>query len=244
MTIEPFETSFVPDVCAVDFLGRWQPGSVFRAMQEAGGAQCEQYGLAYAELSRHGLAWVLARAAVHMDKYPLYGQTVTVRTWPTAGRHAFFPRQFEFFADGEPVGCATSLYLLFDLDERKSAPPARLPSPVPVCDRPAPMAFAGNVRSLDAPTALSALTPGYHDIDMNGHVNNTRYVDWFCDQFPCDRHRGRMLVDLLVNYHFELHPDEPVTLSLQDMGDLSVMCGLRGDECCFKVEGRWRERQA
>ena len=32
---------------------------------------------------------------------------------------------------------------------------------------------------------------------MNQHVNNTRYVDWFMNQFPVEKHRRQMLGDLL-----------------------------------------------
>lgn len=242
MTIEPFVTTLKPDVCSVDFSGRWQPGSVLRAMQEVAGAQCESYGLDYLHTSKFGISWALTRASVHMDEYPLYGETIEVTTWPTAQRHTFFPRQFIFSSGGRQIGCATTLYVVFDLIERKIASAERLPAPVPVCDKPAPLPFPGAIKKLDAPEQSLVLTPGYRDVDMNRHINNTRYVDWFCDRFPIEKHRREMISDMTIHYNFEARPDEPITLTLQSEGDKSVMHGMRGDVCCFSIEATWKPR--
>ena len=227
----------------MDFTGHWQPGSVFRAMQEVAGAQCAGYGLSYSDMSQNGLAWVLTRACVRMDRYPVYGEPVEILTWPTASRHTFFPRHFAFMAGGEQVGLATALYVVFDLNERKIAPSSRLPHEVPVCERPAPLPMPGAVRRLDAPSENAVYTPAYHDADMNGHVNNTRYVDWFCDRFACAKHRKQELCELLVNYNLETRPDEPLTLALQSEGNISVMHGLRDGASCFAIEGKGEDRK-
>lgn len=242
MTIEPYVTTSTPDTCAIDFTGHWQPASVLRAMQEAAGEQCAGYGLSYPDLRPHGLAWVLTRAHLRMDAYPAYGQRVEITTWPTAQRHAFFPRQFTIAADGVTVGCMTAVYVVFDLNARKLAPATLLPSPVPACDRPAPLPFPGTVKALSADAERAPLIPGYRDADMNGHINNTRYVDWFCDRFPCERHERLMIADLLIHYNFEVRPGELLTLATQDTGDESVMHGLRDGVSCFAIEARWKPR--
>ena len=239
---QPYTVSFPLDMCAVDFTGRWQPGAVFRAMQEASSAHCASLHASYQELHALGLAWVLTRASLEMERYPTLGQTVTVSTWPTETRHAFFPRHYTFALDGEEIGRATALYVLLDIETRKIATPARLTVPIPVCPRPAPLPMPGNLTALEAPVRSASYTPVYTDLDMNGHVNNTRYVDWFMNQFPLEKHKREELARLLIHYHFEVRPEEPLRLELQEQGSLAAFHGISGDRPCFMLEGEWRAK--
>ena len=119
------------NMCSVDFTGHWQPGAIFRAMQEAADGHCHVLDLTFEHLRELGVAWVLSRAHLHMEDYPILGQRVTVRTWPGKTKHMFFPRYFTFEAEGKTLGCASTLFVLMDLEERKIAPATRLESPCP-----------------------------------------------------------------------------------------------------------------
>ena len=70
MPNEPYVYEITLDMCSVDFTGRWQPGAVFRAMQEAGDGHCHVLNLTFERLRGLGVAWVLSRARLHMDDYP------------------------------------------------------------------------------------------------------------------------------------------------------------------------------
>ena len=239
---EPFVYKLKSDMCSVDFTGHWQPGSVLRAMQEAGEGHCRRLHLTFEELRRKGVAWVLTRAKVQMDDYPMLGQEVTVRTWPGKTRHTFFPRYFTFEADGREVGRASSLFVLLDLQTRKIALPSRLDGEVPAYDIPPALPFPGNIQNLEAEPSRVDYTPVYTDFDMNRHVNNTRYVDWFMNQFPYERHERAVVSELLVHYYFEVTPHEPVTFVTREEGGVCVTQGVHGERVCFAIEGKWRER--
>ena len=94
MPNEPYVYETVLDMCSVDFTGHWQPGAIFRAMQEAGDGHCHVLDLTFERLRGLGVAWVLSRARLHMEEYPVLGQHVAVRTWPGKTRHMFFPRYY------------------------------------------------------------------------------------------------------------------------------------------------------
>ncbi len=189
MPHQPFVYETTLDMCSVDFTGSWQPGAVFRTMQEASDGHCHLLHVTFEEVRSLGLAWVATRGHLQMDRYPTFGQKVTVNTWPGKTRHMFFPRYYTFAVDGEVIGRAAMVYVLIDLETRKIALPARLGSALPEYDIPAPLPFPGNLRAIDAPARTTAYSPLYTDLDMNGHVNNTRYVDWFMNQFPADWHQ-------------------------------------------------------
>ena len=77
---------------------------------------------------------------------------------------------------------------------------------------------------------------------MNGHVNNTRYIDWYMNRFPCARHQREEAAELLIHYHHEVQRDEALTLDLREKDGVSVLQGLNGGELAFAVQGIWRRR--
>lgn len=242
MPNEPFIYETTLDMCSVDFTGAWQPGAIFRAMQEAANGHCRLLHLTFEEMRKLGVAWVMTRAHLQMERYPAYGETVTVKTWPAKTRHMFFPRNFVFEVNGQEVGRAMELFVLMDMETRKIALPSRLPNGLPLYDIPDALPLPGNLKALDTPATERTYSPVYMDLDMNGHVNNTRYVDWFMNGFSIEKHRSAQLCDLLIHYNFEVTPKESVTLSLRESGDVSVLSGQSGDTVCFGVQGAWRAR--
>lgn len=238
----PYSKTIVLDASVCDSIGSWQPGAILRTMQEVAGEHAEGWGLGWQRLMEAGVAWVLSRTALQMDRYPQYGQTVTVYTWPGATRHAFFPRHYRFEQDGETIGCATTLYVLMDIQERKMAHPSRLPGELPEYDIPAPMPAPGAIALPAAEPAAFQHPVRYTDLDINGHVNNTRYVDWYMDCFDHAHHLSRELAQLTVHYLQEIRPEEEATLLLRREGDTAVLQGLVEDAPRFQMKGLWRQR--
>ncbi len=239
----PYSQNILLDTSMVDIHGCWQPGAIFRAMQEASGVHAEGWGLGRQPLMDCGIAWVLTRAAMRMEEYPVYGQTVTVSTWPGKTRHGFFPRYYTFFVDGKQIGCATALYVLMDIEQRKMADPARLPGQLPEYDIPAPMPAPGVIALPAGEPEVNLHPVRYTDLDFNGHVNNTRYVDWYMDCIPLQEHREMELEQITVHYLQEIRPGETVDLLLHREDNVAVLRGMAEGQQRFLLKGVWRKRQ-
>lgn len=239
---QPFSQNILLQTSMVDVNGRWQPGSIFRVMQEVSGAHAEGFGLGRQPLMDAGIAWVLTRASLQMDEYPCYGQTVTVKTWPGKGRHAFFPRHYTFEVNGREIGRSTTLYVLMDIEQRKMAHPDRLPGQLPEYDIPAPLPTPGAIPQLAAEPVVRTHQVRYTDLDFNGHVNNTRYVDWFADCFDWQEHCSMELSEVTVHFLQEIRPGEEVTLTLRREGNTAVLLGEADGTQRFQMKGVWRER--
>ena len=67
--------------------------------------------------------------------------------------------------------------------------------------------------------------PGYSEIDVNGHVNNTRYVSWLCDELGAELMKDKCVRSLTVNYSHEILPGQPVLLRTQREDDSFRMSG-------------------
>lgn len=240
----PYSKTITLDASVCDMTGSWQPGAILRTMQEAAGAHAEGWGLGWQRLMEAGVAWVLSRTALSMERYPKYGQTITVHTWPGATRHAFFPRHYRFEMNGETIGCATTLYVLMDIRERKMADSSRLPGQLPQYDIPAPMPTPGAVALPKTEPVCFDHPVRYTDLDINGHVNNTRYVDWYMDCFDHAHHLAKELAHLTVHYLQEIRPGEEAELLLRTEEETAVLQGLVEAAPRFQMKGLWRQREA
>ena len=70
----------------------------------------------------------------------------------------------------------------------------------------------------------------FSEIDLNGHVNNTRYLDWFDDLFDLDFHKEHAWRSVQVNFHNEIRPGEKVEIRLSSKGDAFFAEGV-ADGC-------------
>lgn len=228
----------------VDAGAGWRTGRILTTMQEAAWAQCEPLGLGMAAMRAQNLAWVLTRAHLRMCRLPTLAESVTVRTWPKPAQHFFFPRFYRFYAGGEVVGEAATLVVQLDLTSRRMAKPWLAGQDTLACDAEPALALPGNIPLPALPQTVTERVVLYSDLDINGHVNNARYLDWFCDCFDSAHHRAYSLADALVHYNREIRAEERVSLALQQEGLQSVLRGTVEGTPCFAVRGVWQARAA
>jgi len=56
---------------------------------------------------------------------------------------------------------------------------------------------------------------GYTDLDRNGHMNNTRYLEWMDDLLPSSFHRDFVPAEFTVCYHSEAREGDNLQMSWQ-----------------------------
>ena len=227
-----------------DFNGKWRPSAILETMQEAAGAHSVLLGCGRDELVRKNIIWVLSRCELHLDRYPSVGETVTVHTFPTPTRICFFPRYYIFTdARGEMVGKAGSLWLLLDLGTRRMLPPGDIGRLMPDNrDLSVPMNLPATVGKLQGEEFVSEYRPVYTDLDVNGHVNNSRYADWLCNALGIDLMTEYEPEHIILNYNHEVLPGQVITLRRIIKGCEYRLFGTSGDSSAFDIGGTLRKR--
>lgn len=227
-----------------DFQGSWRPSAILAAMQEAAGVHSELLGCGRNALLQKNTVWVLSRSEVHMEAYPGIGDRVLVQTFPTANRRWFFPRYFLFKNEtGRVLGRAATLWVLLDVTTRRMLPPGDVLALMPDnSDLTAPLGLPATVEAVAGEERIFSRLPQYSDLDVNQHVNNTRYADWVCDALGVDVMRKYCLETMLVNYDAEVLPDQEISLRATRNGLDYRVAGYHGDKLHFELGGRLRPR--
>lgn len=222
-----------------DLTARMKPSAILEIMQEMAGAHAEILNVGRSRLDPMNLAWVLTRVEVRMERYPRSGEMIQVETFPMPNRRVFFPRYFIFRdSEGKQIGCAGSMWVVLDITTRKMANAAEIVASMPDnSDLNAPMGMPATVEETAAESQESLRIPVYTDLDVNGHVNNTRYLDWCCNALGIDVMRTHEMRRFAVNYNQEILPGQEVRTVLRHDGNTFSFSGFEGDIRHFDVGG-------
>lgn len=240
--MKTYDESFTLLTRDCDLKGTWRPSSVLEAMQEAAGAHSLLLGCGRDELIKKDIVWVLSRSELHMDRYPRIGERVTIHTFPMPNRICFFPRYYIFTDEhGEMIGKAGTLWLLLDINTRKMLPPGDIARLIPDNrDLTIPMNLPASVGVLQGTEFISEYMPVYTDLDVNGHVNNTRYADWLCNALGIEEMSRSEPETIILNYHHEILPGQKITLRRIMKENRYTFSGIVNDAAAFEIGGTLR----
>jgi fatty acyl-ACP thioesterase A len=150
-------------------------------MQDAAGWGARILKLAYDDTVDQGIAWVLARMVIHIHDYPGNGEDILIETWPSGVSRRVATRDFRLSnSKGEVIGVAQSFWVMFDLTTRRAAQwpdwvEERLPDP------PGPKLIEPSLRpafTKDPLPIIDNIKARPSDLDLYGHVNNVRMMQW------------------------------------------------------------------
>ena len=222
----------------VDFKKSATLENLCRYFQEAAWNHAEELGVGYERLQAEKRAWVLSRLLVEVTRYPSWTESVCVHTWPCLTKSVFAMRDFEMFdLQGRKLVAGASAWLLLDIETKR---PQRVDKLIQEIQLP----FRERRALTHEPKKLNATAPdaapaefkvSYSDIDVNGHVNNARYIGWLMDAQPIELHRRSAVKSLEVNYLSEAIAGDKLSV-LSSKGDpgefLHSMVKADGTEVC------------
>ena len=219
-------------------------------LQDAAANHADALHLGTERLAADGLAWVLARLVVEVDRYPRWPATVQVETWPSGRQGIFATRDFRVMSGGEMLARATTAWFLIDIRRRK---PARLPDQVTSLALPErPRALEddfGRVPRIPSGTEpVSSRAAGFSEMDMNRHVNHVRYLAWSADSMPADWLAEHSLRRLEMQFKSEALAGEHISiLNAPAQGtDLGWLYEIQTAEGALVAQARidWRKAGA
>ncbi len=90
-------------------------------LQDVAGDHATVLGFGYDDMVRMKTFWVLTRQKVLMNKWPVQGDKITIKTWVRLGDGALSNRDFSIFTGEEKIGECTTSWITLDADSRRPA---------------------------------------------------------------------------------------------------------------------------
>ena len=167
----------------LDHCGKLNMSALLYYAQEAAGAHATVLGTGWDELQKKNLFWAVIRTRAEVLKQPA-GKEITLKTWPMPTSRTAYPRcVMGYDADGTLLFKVLSLWVLMDVNTRAMVLPAKsgvevlgtieggepeMPKGIPVTEQ----------------ENRIYKTVERQQLDRNGHMNNTRYMDWVMELMP------------------------------------------------------------
>ena len=196
----------------VDCFGRLMPSKILFFAQEVAGQHCNLLSVDYDTLARQRMFWAIIRHRVQVTRVPLRGETIRVETWPMPTTRVAYPRSVVAYdEEGNECFRSISLWVLMDLDNRNMILPGKSGISVVGTLRGTELAPPNTLVPKAMNTSCSR-NVCFTDLDRNGHMNNTRCMDWIADLLPSGFHRDHTVQEFTVCYLSEAREGEQLEL--------------------------------
>lgn len=196
--------------------------------------QMEACGWGRETVERTNVTWVVGWTSILIRRPPRAGEKLMVRIWPGRKKLAMHVRKYAFFSEnGEALVSAAVLLLAMDRRSRKltmAAERLHLPEVVIPGEAAVPelrVDFPGELPHQRTRKVQS------HEIDENGHMNNTCYLEWvnsLCGEDWLGQHEPQ---SIWVQYLNELTVGQAVKLEHVTQGQRLYVRGTTNGSTAF-----------
>ena len=210
-----------------------RPSALFSYLQEAATVHAEELDIGRDKTLDKGILWVLIRQKVEVVRMPEYCEEVILETWPGVMKHMFYPRYYRITdTEGNTLLSASSLWALIDSETRAMLMPAQSGICLSGELTGNEIALPGSIRKMTL-TDSAEFTVPYSYVDINGHMNNVKYLDAAEDLIP-DAASKRSIKSISVEYANEIKLAETINISYGNDENIYYFSG-DGDKHKFSI---------
>ncbi len=240
-----YSEKFLIDSNEVDpFLDLSIPG-LFRLLQAIAGTGVEAIGAGKKETTDKGYLWVLTRMSVEISKMPRYMDEIELTTYPGEQIGCFYFRHF--FAKsktGETLFRVSSTWALLQASTRKAVMRSPFSNPLISEKTPDELPRPDKLKAPQTMVEVEKRTVTYSMCDLNGHLNNTRYLEMIVDAKNRQFYEKRTPASIVLNFEKEIQEGETVSISIssQEENPYMIVGKVNGEER-FLARLEFREKK-
>jgi medium-chain acyl-[acyl-carrier-protein] hydrolase len=250
MDLLEFEKEYRVHVYETTPNGKLNLYSLFDYMQDIASDHAIKLGFGRDDLMKDNRFWVLSRIYAEIDEWPLWGESIILKTWPNGTDKLFALRNYEVtYRDGKHIASGTSSWLILDQTTKKVQRPDSTLSDYHfnLHTERSPLRYATKIEPAEENGKESPLFRiKVSDLDVNLHTNNVRYLKWVSDSYDLDFMMKHEPQSAEINYLAESRFDEQIMLKYSvDSGNStfhnhSVVRTNDSKELC-RIRIEWKE---
>jgi medium-chain acyl-[acyl-carrier-protein] hydrolase len=196
-------------------------------LQDTAWIHAEHLGWGYDNLIAKSTIWVLSRQKLVMAEWPSWKDKITIETWPRRSGSILTLREYAIFANGKKVGECTTTWLVLDWNTRKVQKLDRIMFGVPAREEGVLAITAERIAPRHDLTEAARFEVRISDLDVNGHVNNTRYAQWVTDSLSTEEHKRFAVAEYEINFLAETGVGDTVVIESEPGTPDADGCVLR-----------------
>ncbi|MFO7666125.1 MAG: thioesterase [Desulfobacterales bacterium] len=227
----------VIDSFDADALGRLRLQTLFAFLLNSAWNHTSGTSFGYEAMSERNLIWVLIKMQILIKRLPKWCERITITTWGKGTVRLYALRDFTIVSEaGEKLVSATSSWMILD---RTSGWPKRFDKNSESFPwQPGKDEIETNlkkVQELNGGMELARFRVVFSDIDINRHVNSTKYLQWMIDSHSYEHLEATEIRDIELSFLSEALPNEEVAV-FSEKTDNHELCSVRrvgdGKEFC------------
>ena len=199
-----------------DMNGNIKLPSLILLSLQVSGSQSAQLGVSDKEiLEKYNLVWIITEYDIDVIRLPRFAEEITIETEALSYNRLFCYRRFTIYDEsGQAIIQMLASFALMDRDSRK------VHSVDPEMVAPYQSEFSKKIirgpkyTDLDNPTSKDYHVR-FYDLDMNGHVNNSKYLDWIFEVMGADFLMDHIPQKINLKYVKEVRPGGMITSSYE-----------------------------
>lgn len=221
----------------VDILGRLRPQTLFAFLLNAAWNHANGSIYGYEELSTRNLIWVLIKMQILIKRLPKWREQIRIETWGKQKVRLYALRDFIVSSEtGENLISAATSWMILD---RSSGRPQRFDQKSDSLpwqsEKVAIETNLEKVQQLNSGKELARFRVHFSDIDVNRHVNSTKYLEWMIDCHSQKHLETKELKTLEMSFLSEAMANDEVTVYSEELNECEL-CSVRrtqdGKEIC------------
>ena len=202
----------------VDFQFRIRMAALTNILLTTAGYNADDNGFGMRRLNAAESSWVLLRFAIEMISFPEQYEQIHVETWIEEVGRASTTRNFCIRNEKqEIIGNACSIWAMIDMQTRRAKDLQTLEGIHQFAN--------GIIGKIEKPiklttvdgTKLDGFNVKYSDIDINGHVNTMRYIEWISNCFSLETYSKKKVKRFEINFMNEMLFDDEVNIIGQEI---------------------------
>lgn len=199
-------------------------------------ANDRDFGIKY--LQTINKAWVLSRLAIEMEEMPQIYERFYVESWIESSMKFFTNRCFRVVnTDGKVYGHGKSIWAMIDTETRQPCNLLDIKDGEllqwELKDEPNPMGKMTRVMMSHEAEQIKSIETGYHDVDINGHINSVKFIEHVMDLWETEWYCKHRLKRVDVAYVAEGHKGDKLELYREQTGEMEFcvrVCRAGADE--------------
>ena len=194
------------------------PDVILLSLQVSGMQSIELGVSDKAILEDYNLVWIITEYDIEVVRLPRFAEEITIETEALSYNRLFCYRRFTIYDEaGQEIIRMLATFVLMDRDSRKvHAVEPEIVAPYQ-SDFDKKLIRGPKYESLNEP-----ISKDYHvrfyDLDMNGHVNNSKYLDWIFEIMGADFLTHYIPKKINLKYVKEVRPGGVITSAVERTG--------------------------